>query len=161
MRSCSCFHILGNISSLDPNQCHNHGNGFLTEWLAECSCWAVEASWVVAEGFVVEESVVVEEVVASPFGVLQRQEMRVVDEEVVKAAEVAAIELVYGPEQPVEARMTSSERLQMTQSQKVKLHHPRLNQRHCEAFLPPQESHWQQLPTLRPRGCLSRQRQRQ
>jgi hypothetical protein len=50
---------------LDPNQSHNHGNGFPNGWLAECSCWAVEASWVVAE-----ESVVVEEVVASPFEVL-------------------------------------------------------------------------------------------
>jgi hypothetical protein len=81
---------------LGLNLYHNHGSGFLNEWLAECSCLAVEASWVAAEEYVVGEPVVVEEIVANPFEVLQRLERLVVDAVVVRAAEVAVIGLVCG-----------------------------------------------------------------
>ena len=121
--SCSCSHKRDNIASSDQAQFHSHGNGYLSEWLVECSCSVVEASWV-AVALAVVASVVEQAVVAIPFEVLQRQGMLVADGRVVVAEVAVGIELAFEQVQLDVAVRTFSEQLQKTQIQTKTLLRP-------------------------------------
>ena len=126
--SCSCFHKLDRISSLDRDQFHIPDNGCLSVWSVECSSWVVEASPVAAAWVVVEVGVA-----ANPFEEQRCQERLVVGEPVVEL--IVGVVLAYGLEQLDEEEMTSFVQPLRIRIRRGKLHHLHLYLLHYASLL--------------------------